>query len=153
VVKRPSSGSANRRGSPEAVAKRRAGRAFNELLQPGGGRNLDGRSQKRRARLLRELTTGRRRGSGRPLKPLDVLAHVDQLLGLGESADALRKACRPVPMPLGDPELVRVLADLHEAYGFRPETYRIAGLDERVLRRAGIPSAPSPRGRRPARPG
>ena len=78
VVKKPSGGApSNRRGSPEAIAKRRAGRAFNVALGAGGDRRrLDGRSQKRRQRLLSELSTGRARGSRKPLKPLDVLSRI-----------------------------------------------------------------------------
>ena len=92
-------------------------------------------------------------GWGQPRKQLDGLARVDGLLGLGEPADTLRKACRPLPSPSGDPGLVRVLSDLHEAYAFRPETYRVAGLDERVLRRAGIPAPAPAKARRPSRRG
>src|SRR5512146_414104 len=63
----------NRRGSPEAIEKRRVARVFNDVL---GGRlasahKLDGRTEKRRQRLLAELEAGKARGS-RELKPLDV---------------------------------------------------------------------------------
>ena len=140
MVRKPSGGaSLNRRGSPEAIAKRRAGRAFNVLLDAGGDRRrLDGRSQKRRQRLLGELSTGRARGSRKPLKPLDVLSRISELLDLGESPAAIRKVCRPHPMPDDHPSLTRVLAQLHRAYGFRPEAYRLMGLDDELLRKAGV---------------
>jgi hypothetical protein len=140
VVRKPSAGrTRNRRGSPEAIAKRRAGRAFNLLLGSGSGRRrLDGRSQKRRERLLHELRTGRTRGSHTPLKPLDVLARVNELLELGESASVIRRVCRG-RAPAADPSaLVQVVADLHRAYGFRAEAYRLLGLDDAVLRAAGV---------------
>jgi hypothetical protein len=129
----------NRRGSPEAIAKRRAGRAFNDLYEaPGGGGRLDGRTAKRRERLLKELETGKARGSGRPLKALDVLARVSELLALGEPIAAIRKACRPRAAPALGGEAVQVVAELHRAYGFQPEAYRFVGLDDEVLREAGV---------------
>src|SRR5579862_8479460 len=75
----------NRRGSPEAIEKRRVARLFNDILggQGAGAHKRDGRTEKRRQRLLRELELGKARGS-RELKPLDVLHRVHELLGLGE---------------------------------------------------------------------
>ena len=140
MVKKPSAGRApNRRGSPEAIAKRRAGRAFNLLLGSGSGRRrLDGRSQKRRERLLHELRTGKTRGSRRELKPLDVLARVNELLDLGESPSAIRKVCRGRAPAADHRALAQVVADVHRAYGFRADAYRLLGLDDTVLRAAGI---------------
>jgi hypothetical protein len=140
VGKKPNPGRpANRRGSPEAIAKRRAGRAFNVRLQGGGASTrLDGRSQKRRQRLLHELETRKSRGSRQPLKPLDVLSRVNELLDLGESPAAIRKVCRPRSPPRTDSSLVKVVADLHEAYHFRPEAYRFLGINDAVLERAGV---------------
>ncbi len=137
----------NRRASPEAIAKRRAARAFNDLLDPSGTGRLDGRTEKRRQRLLSELESGHRRGSGRELKPVEVLSHVDELLGLGESPASLRKVLKPRQFPVEPEALVGVLKRLHQAYGFRPEAYRFLGLDEAVLRSAGILSR-TPRSRR-----
>ena len=55
---------ANKRGSPEAVEKRRVARMFNDLLGDKSARNkLDGRTEKRRKRLLRELASGKARGA------------------------------------------------------------------------------------------
>jgi hypothetical protein len=129
----------NRRGSPEAIAKRRAGRAFNDLWQPSvGGVRLDGRTETRRQRLLRELEQGKARGSGRELKPLDVLGHVSELLELGVPLGTIRKVCRLRAAPRADASLVDVVTRLHDAYGFRPEAYRFVGLEESVLRSAGV---------------
>ena len=128
----------NRRGSPEAIAKRRAGRAFNDLFDDRSGGPLDGRTKKRRSRLLLELEQGNTRGSGRELKPLDVLDRVSELLDLGEPLIALKKICRPRQAPAAGVRLVEVVRELHRAYRFRPEAYRFVGVDDAVLRAAGV---------------
>ncbi len=46
--------------------------------------------------------------------------------------------------------MVEVVSRLHKAYGFRPECYRFVGVDDDVLRTAGVLSAP--RAPAPARP-
>lgn len=99
---------------------------------------LDGRTEKRRQRLLKELEQGKTRGSGRELKPLDVLTHVSELLELGVPLATIRKACRTQPVPRSEAPLVEVVARLHQAYAFRPEAYRFVGLDDGVLRAAGV---------------
>jgi hypothetical protein len=142
----------NRRGSPEAIAKRRAGRAFNDLFDaPAGGGRLDGRTRKRRQRLLQELEQGKTRGAGRELKPLEVLDRVSELLRLGETLVALKKVCRPRPAPATGPKLVEIVRELHQAYRFRSEAYRFVGVEDEVLRAAGVlEPAPPSRGRRAA---
>ena len=130
----------NRRGSPEAIAKRRAARAFNDLLDPSGSR-LDGRTEQRRRRLLVELESGKHRGSGVDLKPVDILTRVDELLGLGETLVSLRKHCPPPPLQSPTERLVELVAALHRAYGFRPEAYRFVGVPPEILRRAGVATA------------
>jgi hypothetical protein len=128
----------NRRGSPEAIAKRRAARAFNDLLDPSGGKSLDGRTEKRRQRLLAELESGKARGSGKLLKPIDVLSHVAELFELGETVTSLRKVCRPRPLVLADDRMLDVLGRLHHAYGFPTEAYAFVGISDELLRKAGI---------------
>ena len=128
----------NRRGSPEAIEKRRAARLFNDVL--GGGRargRLDGRTEKRRQRLLRELESGKARGA-RELKPLDVLQHVQELLEMGEPIGSIRKVAKVKKVPLGPNDVTTIVSRLHKAYGFRPEAYRFVGLGEEVLRAAGV---------------
>ena len=127
----------NRRGSPDAVEKRRAARRFNELLL-GGPRASDGRTERRRRRLLEELAEGVARRGRRALKPVDVLARVDELLGLGETLASIRKACAPPPAVELTPELADGIRQLHEAYGFSLEAYRFVGLDREALRKAGV---------------
>ena len=139
----------NRRASAEAIEKRRAARAFNDLVLGGPRPGRDGRTEKRRQRLLRELRDGTARGGRRELKPIDVLARVQALLDLGEPLASIKKACaaaRPLEVT---PELVDSVGRLHEAYRFAPETYRFVGIEEEVLRRAGVLGGPSIRRTRP----
>ena len=136
----------NRRGSPEAIEKRRAARQFNDIL---GGRGLsanklDGRTEKRRQRLLRELENGKARGT-KSLKPLDVLQRVQQLMELGEPLSSIRKVAKVRKSNLPPESMVEVVERLHRAYNFRPETYRFVGIGEEVLRSAGVLVAESSR--------
>jgi hypothetical protein len=127
----------NRRGSPEAIEKRRAARFFNDVL---GGRassqRLDGRTQKRRQRLLKELETGKARGT-RDLKPLDVLLRVQELLELGEGVSALRKVVKVKKVGFGD-DVPLAISRLHKAYNFRPEVYRFVGIGDELLKEVGV---------------
>jgi hypothetical protein len=130
---------ANRRGSPEAIEKRRVARVFNDIL---GGRGasahkLDGRTEKRRQRLLKELEAGKARGS-RELKPLDVLQRVQELMDLGEPLSSIRKIAKVRKSTVAPEAIVGVVERLHRAYSFRPEVYRFVGIGEEVLREAGV---------------
>jgi hypothetical protein len=132
----------NRRGSPEAIEKRRVARLFNDIL---GGRGVgahkqDGRTEKRRQRLLRELEQGKVRGA-RELKPLDVLVRVHELLELGEPLRSIRKVAKARRAVVPPEAMVEVVSRLHKAYSFRPECYRFVGVDDDVLRTAGVLSA------------
>ena len=92
---RPAMKAQNRRGSPEAIEKRRAARLFNDILggRGAGPHKRDGRTEKRRQRLMRELESGKVRGS-RDLKPLDVLVRVHELMELGEPLRSIRKVAK-----------------------------------------------------------
>jgi hypothetical protein len=137
----------NRRGSPEAIEKRRVARMFNDVL--GGNApatKLDGRTAKRRERLLRELEENKH--GSRELKPLDVLQRVHELLVLGESLATIKKA-RKIPKPgASKPDTVELIRRLHQAYGFRPETYRFVGISDDVLGAAGVLAVEGKRGAR-----
>jgi hypothetical protein len=136
----------NRRGSPEAIEKRRAGRMFNDVLGGGGAgaRKRDGRTEKRRMRLMRELESGKVRGA-RELKPLDVLQRVHELLELGEPLRSIRKVAK-VRKGIVPPEaMIEVVGRLHKAYAFRIECYRFVGVGDDVLRSAGVLSGESAR--------
>lgn len=113
-------------------------RVFNDLLGAGATSNrLDGRTEKRRQRLLKELEEGKARGL-HELKPLDVLQRVQELLELGETLTAIRKVTK-VKKSAAQPEVVvELVARLHRAYSFRPEVYRFVGIGEDVLRSAGV---------------
>ncbi len=128
----------NRRGSPEAIEKRRAARFFNDVLGGRGAasQRLDGRTQKRRQRLLKELETGKARGT-RDLKPLDVLLRVQELLELGEGVSALRKVVKVKKVGLGD-DVPLAIERLHKAYNFRPEVYRFVGIGDELLKEVGV---------------
>jgi hypothetical protein len=129
----------NRRGSPEAIEKRRAARLFNDVLGGRGSatQKLDGRTEKRRQRLLKELEDGKARGA-RELKPLDVLQRVQELMDLGEPLSSIRKVAKVRKTTIPEATIVEVVQRLHEAYGFRPEAYRFVGIGDEVLRGAGV---------------
>ena len=136
----------NRRGSPEAIEKRRVARLFNDILggRAAGAGKHDGRTEKRRQRLMRELETGKVRGA-REMKPLDVLTRVNELLGLGEPLSAIRKIAKVRKHGVPAEGIVEVVSRLHKAYGFRPECYRFVGVGDDVLRTAGVVEEGGPR--------
>ena len=113
------------RGSPEAVEKRRSARALNALFSQASG-GLDGRTERRRKRLLGELKDGR---SGEPLSAIDVLTHADELLSLGETMASIKKhgvkprAVRP------EPHLLDAARRAQRAYGLPDEVFELLGLD------------------------
>ena len=119
---------ATRRGSPEAIAKRRVARALNRLFEEGGtGAALDGRTLKRKKRLMKELKEGKR---GKPLKALEVLAHTNELLELGETLTSLRKLKPKLPAtpPMSD-ETKAIYAETQKNYGFDPKAWKLLGVD------------------------
>src|SRR5215472_9876666 len=140
----------NRRGSPEAIEKRKAARLFNDILggRGAGAHKRDGRTEKRRQRLMRELEAGKARGA-RELKPLDVLQRVHELLELGEPLSSIRKVAKVRKGVVPPEEMVEVVSRLHKAYGFRPECYRFVGVGDDVLRSAGVLGADGPKRGRP----
>ena len=139
----------SRRGNPEVVEKRRAARLFNDMVLGRKPSASDGRIERRRRRLLEELSAGTTR-AGRALTPIDVLTRVQALLDLGEPLSAIRRAV-PVPEPVTvTPELVDRLRRLQLAYGFMPEVYGFIGLGGTTLRKAGIKAADKGPGRRGA---
>lgn len=117
-----------KRGSPEAIAKRRAARALNRLFDEGGSSaSMDGRTLKRKKRLIKELKEGR---SGKPLKAHEVLAHVDELLALGETVTSIRKM-KPLtpPTPSLNAQTIEVIEATQATYGFDPKAWKILGVD------------------------
>lgn len=136
------------RSSREAIDKRRAARRFNEVLAAGGrGPALDGRTEKRRKRLLSELADGAAKAGRQALKPIDVLVRVQDLLALGEPLASIKKV-RRVPKPVDETEaLVDGVRRLHDAYGFSTDVYQFVGVSAAVLARAGVlEAAPKARG-------
>ncbi len=135
LVKKP-----NRRGSPEAVAKRVAARNLNDVLtgKKAGSARLDGRTAKRRERLLRELAEG-------ALKPVDVLLKVQELLDLGEPVAALRKSVPVRKLRVAPPGAAEAVARMSEAYELSAFAYRFLGLPESVLVEAGVVEGARPK--------
>lgn len=117
------------RGSPEAVEKRRAARQLNTLLSATAkvGSELDGRTEKRRQRLVSELKEGR---GGEPLKPIDRLGHVNELLGIGETFASLRKqGIKPIKTQLTE-ELIETAERVQAANpDIRPAAWKILGVN------------------------
>ena len=115
------------RGSPEAVEKRRAARALNAPFdKAAGGALADGRAERRRQRLIRELKDGRR---GKPLPPIDVLTHAAELLALGETLASLDRAgIKPRKIAAG-PELLAAARRVQVAYDMPREVFGLLGLD------------------------
>lgn len=117
------------RGSPEAIAKRRAARHLNSLFGEGGrsAGALDGRTEKRRRRLLAELKDGR---NGRALKAIEILTHTNELLELGETLSSIRKAgAKPRKMNISDNNQEDVVQATQAEYNFRPEAWKMLGVD------------------------
>jgi hypothetical protein len=115
------------RGSKEAVQKRRAARNLNTILT-GGSRvthKLDGRTEKRRQRLVSELIHGR---SGRALKPIDFVNHVNELLELGESVSSLKKQGVKARKTELTPEIEAAIKWTQEAYEFDPNAWKMIGV-------------------------
>ena len=125
------------RGSPQAIEKRKVARLFNDLLLGGPSAKLDGRTDKRRLRLLRELEAGTGHGD-KALKALDLLNHVTELLALGEPMGSLRKARKPPKaLPVSE-ETVSLVRRLHKSYGFPRQAYRWVGIGEDTLKKARV---------------
>lgn len=111
---------------------------FNKALLGDARAGADGRTERRRRRLLEELAKGAARGGKRELKPIDVLSRVQELLSLGEPLSSIRKAC-PRPRPVeATPEVIEGVRRIHEAYAFPAEAYAFVGIDAEALRAAGI---------------
>lgn len=144
----------NRRRAPEVVEKRRAARQFNDLLLAANGnvREFDGRTEKRRQRLLDELKEGQARASKTPLKPIEILTRVTTLFQLGMSAAAIRKVCKPPRRVVPTEELIDGVRALHAAYAFPVEAYAFVGVDEQMLERAGVVGGPPARALAKTRP-
>jgi len=117
----------NRRGSPEAIEKRKAARRLNTLLDGGtkGASKLDGRTEKRRQRLIKELKDGK---GGKGLKSMEILTKVDDLMQLGETASSLKRAGVKARRANATPEIVAEAERVQSAYNFAPEAWKFIGI-------------------------
>lgn len=117
-----------RRGSPEAIAKRRAARALNTIFEKGTTETaIDGRTLKRKRRLMSELAEGK---GGETLRAHEALAHITELLTLGETVGSIRKLKPKVPPapPLTE-ESIGAIKATQENYGFDPRAWRFVGIN------------------------
>jgi hypothetical protein len=130
------------RGSAEAIEKRRVARQLNALFGAGGhaAGKLDGRTEKRRQRLLKELKDGK---NGQPLKPIELITHANELLGLGETLSSIRKnGIKAQRMELPDSvDKVEAVQRAQEAYQFNPEVWKLLGIDLDELSASAAKSA------------
>lgn len=122
-----------RRGSPEAIAKRRAARALNTIFEKGTTETaIDGRTLKRKRRLMSELAEGKR---GETLRAHEALAHITELLTLGETVGSIRKLRPRLPPapPLTD-ETIGAIKATQESYEFDRRAWRLLGINiEKVM--------------------
>lgn len=125
------------RGSPEAIAKRRAARALNRLFSEAGAApaQLDGRTLKRKRRLMKDLVEGK---NGEPLKALEVLTSATELLQLGETLASLRKLKPKLPPTPSGEEASAAILETQQLYGFDPKAWKLLGVD---LARLSAPSS------------
>jgi hypothetical protein len=117
-----------RRGSPEAIAKRRAARSLNRIFMHGASASeMDGRTLKRKRRLTKELAEGK---GGEALKAHEILTHVTELLGLGETMTTIRalKPLLPPALPVTDASAA-IIKETQESYGFDPRAWKFLGID------------------------
>ncbi len=117
-----------RRGSPEAIAKRRAARSLNRIFDQGATASaMDGRTLKRKKRLLKELQEGK---GGETLKAHEVLGHVTELMTLGENLTSIRKLKpRLPPTPPLSGEFLDVVRDTQRSYNYDPRAWKVLGID------------------------
>lgn len=115
-----------RRGSPEAVQKRRTARQLNTLLTGGPVVGVDRRTERRRRRLLEELAKGR---GGEALKPITVLTHADELLAIDTPLAEVRKAAGKKYKATVTDEILEVAARAQAAYGFDLRVWPLLGID------------------------
>lgn len=134
-----------RRGSPEAIAKRRSARALNTLFAKGATmESMDGRTLKMKRRLTKELVEGKK---GEPLKAHEVLGHVTQLLQMGENLTSIRQLKpRLPPRPPLTEEVINAMRETQAAYGFPAAAWKVLGVDIEAIMSGG--GAPARKGRK-----
>jgi len=142
--KKPSK-SGGGRGSAEAIRKRKVARHLNSIFSAGGGTDhkLDGRTEKRRRRLVQELVEGK---DGESLKPMDVVTHVNELLGIGETIASLRKqGVKPRKFEL-DGGRQDAVEEAQAAYKFHADAWRMLGIEIDTSGKVKVEGAPKKRG-------
>ncbi|MCZ7685734.1 MAG: hypothetical protein M5U28_45905 [Sandaracinaceae bacterium] len=88
---------------------------------------MDGRTLKRKKRLLKELQEGRR---GETLKAHEVLGHVTELMTLGENLTTIRQLKPRVPAtPAHTPEFLDAVRSTQRSYNYDARAWRILGIN------------------------
>lgn len=109
------------------MEKRRAARALHTALAhaDAGGALTDGRAERRRQRLVKELKEGR---AGKPLAAIDVLTHAAELLALGETLASLdKRGIKPRKVQASE-ELTAAARRVQAAYALPTEVFALIGL-------------------------
>lgn len=110
---------------------------------------IDKRTLRRKQRLIEELKTGK---GGEPLKALDVLGYVTELLTLGETLRSIRKLKPKLPpSPSAENGNATLLAEVQTLYGFDPRAWKVLGVDIETI--ANPPKAEKPPAKRARGPG
>jgi hypothetical protein len=126
-TKRAATKVATRRGSPEAIEKRRVARQLNALIsgtKSDAGAKLDGRSARKRDRIFYDLKE-------KSLKPIEVLTRVSDLMAMGETAASIKKAgVRPLntAFSANTEEARASVMSVQKAYNFPPTAWKFIGV-------------------------
>jgi len=118
---------ATRRGSPEAIEKRRVARQLNALIsgtKSDASAKLDGRSARKRDRIFGDLKE-------KNLKPIEVLTRVSDLMAMGETAASIKKAgVRPLntAFSANTEEARASVMSVQKAYNFPPTAWKFIGV-------------------------
>ncbi len=114
-----------RRGSPEAVEKRRVARQLNALLSgESTGKKLDGRTEKKRQRMIATLKGEK----GPKLKPMERVQMASELMGMGETMASLKKHGVKTDKVAQSDETLELVERTQSIYGFEPSAWRILGI-------------------------
>lgn len=64
-----------------------------------------------------------------PLKPMEVVSHVDELLGIGETLGSLKKQKVKVRRIALDDTRIAAIEEAQAAYKFKPEAWKLLGVE------------------------
>ena len=129
----------NRRGSPEAIEKRRVARLFNDILGRPRQRRAQARRPHREAPAEADARARVRQGPRRRASSSrSTCSARNELWSWASRCSSIRKIAKVRKATVPAESMVDVVSRLHKAYGFRPECYRFVGVGDDVLRSAGV---------------